>query len=497
MVAWLHGCHVLHVLGFIEVPWIWALFLPVPLAEWWLSGRFSPPETGKKSRRRKRVVVPTAVVLRSAGWVVAFYGWVIWPGELIQSPSWYWIKWVGPRIDVNVRLVLGGNWPFTLLALAVGVLVYFWLVVRRRQARVFASVVFPLLLGVGVFAELYAFGGVGGLNSVAAVLAQPGVSRESRLDEAAGHPRDVCVDEARNMLFASFGCTLCRVEDRVPSVYRLDLGSGEVKSFVSGPVREFDCPAGSDFVAIAPWHDERAFLLSRDGFPAATILDPRARAHTALWEPMSTVLDEVHGRLFVANDVQQAVYVLDSSTGEWLAGLDLAKLGYITRYGVAAQSMVQPTPGGMIYFASGPGENVYELDPASMKITRTLALGDAAGTALTVDPEGQRLWYQASLLDEIFEVDLNTFTVTRTLPGERFSRGLAYDSARNLLYSLAYFSGTLSAINLDSGAVVGGVAVGGRPNALTKVGDTVWVNSMAGILKIDLGPTFGRLEPKK
>lgn len=493
IVAWMHFAQVLHVLGHTRVAVAWAMFLPVIFAEVRFSRAFAEVPVKRRRYAWPRGVV-LATALRCALWLGLWRLWVIWPGELVQHPSWYWIKWVGPRFDVNTSLVLGGNWPFTLVGLAIWVATYICIVTRRRHGRIFGSLLLPVGLAIGVFAELYAFGGVGGLASYGAILSQPGVHREERLSELPGHPRDVCVDVERQALFVSYGCTLCKVDTSLPSMYRLDLTSGEIRTFESGPIREFECPLGSAMIAVAPWHDDRAYLIDRDSFPKAKVLDPDWRRHTALWEPMSTALDEVHRRLFVANDVQQAIYALDIDTGKWAGSIDLGKTGAVTRYGVAAQSMVQPVAGGPVYFASGPGQNLYELDPGTFTITRSIPLNDAAGTAIAVDAVGGRLWYQASLTDELSEVDLKTFTVSRVLAGERFARGLAFDATRNALYEITYFSGKVRAFDLASGEVRWELSAGGRPNSVTLADDTLWINSMAGVLSVDLAQVWGQTE---
>ena len=489
--AWMHLAEVLHVLGHAPAGVAWAMFLPVPVAEAYFSRAFAGFPTKRRRRLWPRDVV-IGIVLRCVAWLVLWRTWVIWPGELVQQPSWYWIKWVGPRFDVNTRLVLWGNWPFTLVALMIWLGAYAWLVAKKRQARVATSFFLPVGLAAGVFAELYTLGGVGGLVSSGTITGQPGVDREERLAQLPGHPRDVCVDVERQALFVSYGCTLCKVDPSLPSLYRMDLESGKIASFHSGPIREFDCPAGSRWIAVAPWHDDKAYLVDRDAFPVATVLDPNWRNHTALWEPMSTVLDEVHRRLFVTNDVQQAVYALDIDTGKWAGAIDLGEQGAVTRYGVAAQSMVQAVPGGRVYFASGPGQNLFELDPATFTITRSMALDDAAGTAIAVDAAGQRLWYQASLSDALSEVNLETFTVQRELSGERFARGLAFDPVRNMLYQATYFSGKLRAFDLSTGDVAWELSIGGRPNSLALAKGTLWINSMEGVLSVNLEQVWAR-----
>ncbi|MFN7144954.1 MAG: YncE family protein, partial [Myxococcota bacterium] len=434
-------------------------------------------------------------------WTTFFVFWVLVAGHysdlvLDSGEEWRWIKFVGPRIHVNVSLVLWGMAPFTALATGVWLIVYWLVVLRRNVGRLLVSFFVPLGLYAAIFAHLYMAGGVGGLHTTAAIEAQPGVERVFGIEQIESgmtqrnHPRDVCVDTERNVLFASFGCTFCPSAVRYPTLIRYDLTTKQSQWFVSGPIREFDCPADTDFVLLAPWQDNKIFVLHRDDLKILQSITPPYETEMDIWEPMGIVLDRVNNRIVVVNDVEPAVVAVEASTGRWIGARNLWREG-LTGYGVAAQTLVQDVPGGPVYFAGGYGENLFQVDPKTLEILNHMPLDDAAGTAIAVDTPGDRLYYQASLHDTISEVRLSTFSVVRELEGERFARGLAVDKERNVLYVLGYFSGTLYPIDLTTGERgPWTLHVGGRPNSLDLRDGKVWVNSMAGVLGIDLAEVW-------
>lgn len=496
-ILYIHGLHAAHLLDVVRSQvMVSVLFLPVLVWEQGCSAHFGDAALWRRSASSRRPL-PLALAGRLIFLTGFFVSWVLVAGHysnlvLGSGEEWRWLKFVGPRIHVNLALVLWGMAPFTAGATALWALLYWATTLRRGVGRLSVGFFVPLGLYAAIFAHLYMFGGVGGMRSQAEIDAQPGVDRIFGIEQIASgmtqrnHPRDICVDTERNVLFASFGCTFCPSVVRYPTLVRFDLTTQESEWFVSGPVRELDCPKGADFILIAPWQDTKIFMLHRDDLRIIQAIVPPFHDAMEIWEPMGIVMDMTSNRILVVNDVEPAIVAVDGVTGRWIGARNLWREG-LTGYGVAAQTLVQDVPGGPVYFAAGYGENLFAVDPATLEILNHLPLNDAAGTAIAVDTPGDRLYYQASLHDTISEVQLSTFEVVRELGGERFSRGLAVDRARNVLYVLAYFSGTLYPIDLTTGERgPWTLSVGGRPNSLDLQDGTVWVNSMAGVLRIDL-----------
>jgi len=137
-------------------------------------------------------------------------------------------------------------------------------------------------------------------------------------------------------------------------------------------------------------------------------------------------------------------------------------------------------------FTSGPGETLYEADPDTLTILRHRDFFDVVGTALEIDDERGILYYQNGCFDKIYEISLDTYEVKRTLKGEGHARRIRLDKKRNCLYVLGYFSGTVFAVDLNTGRRVWTIKVGGLPHGMDLSEDILWINSMAGILRLNL-----------
>ncbi len=190
--------------------------------------------------------------------------------------------------------------------------------------------------------------------------------------------------------------------------------------------------------------------------------------------------------LYIGNDVEQAVVAYNLETGQPDAVLNLHAQGLV-RFGGPVWNLVQAQKTHRLYFTSGPGENLYEVTVPSLEILQHRRFRDITGTALILDEERGVLYYQnGGLSDALYEVDLATFEVLRTFTGEGHARQILLDRERNCLYVLGYFSGRAFALDLETGRRVWTVKVGGSPHGMALDGDVLWVNSMAGVLKLDL-----------
>ena len=419
-------------------------------------------------------------------WCVVFFIWVIFLGDISQTLPFLWIKFVGPRIDVNLILVYWGMGWMTRVAAVIAIFCYLLLTVFWRTSRLLTTMFIPGALSFFLFQFLYEKGGLASLVSEEQVLAQPGVKQIFHGGDIQRHPRDICFDQQRNAMFLSYGCTFCAIEEEVPSLIKVDLQSGESLKYYSGPIREFSCPKNADLIAVAPWHSEDVILIRRDDLQEHQRIHSHFQKYITLWEPMSLIYDPTLQKVFVTNDVEPAVISFSTTSGRLDKVLNLWTDGYISLYGTPAYSPRQPIAGKTIYFTSGPGDNLYAVDPHSLEIVKSVPLGDIAGTALLVSPSKELIWYQSSVNDQLFVIDQNDLTVKNTLKGERFSRGLLYDEKRDLLYLLDYFGGKFISMDPYTGKRYGAIDVGGRPNAMIMNNDKVFIHSMLGVLELDL-----------
>jgi hypothetical protein len=189
--------------------------------------------------------------------------------------------------------------------------------------------------------------------------------------------------------------------------------------------------------------------------------------------------------LYVGHEQEAALVAYDLPSGALRGLTKLPELG-LTRWGGPVYHILQHPRTRRLYFISGPGKNLFEADPDSLAILRSLALGDVVGTALDLDADAGKLYYQSGFHDTIHRVDLATFRPDRVYDGEIHARRIRLDRARNALYVLGHFSGTLFALDLGTGRRVFTVRVGGRPHGLALAGDALFTNSFAGVYRLDL-----------
>ncbi|MDP6946749.1 MAG: hypothetical protein QF464_21545, partial [Myxococcota bacterium] len=199
-----------------------------------------------------------------------------------------------------------------------------------------------------------------------------------------------------------------------------------------------------------------------------------------------------------------AVLIYDLRTGALAHIVNFAAQGLVRAGGGGIHRMRQSPKTGLVYGVTGPGVNLFELDPVVGKLTRTKALGDIVGTGLAADFAAGRLYYQSGFSDDLYEIDLATFEVLRTLEGEVHGRRLALDRRRRVLYVAGYFSGSLAALDLDSGERVWSLPIGPRPQGMDLVDDALWVNTQDGLFEVTLptawshfGFTDARFFPSK
>ncbi len=480
-----HLCHCGAVLVWLSDPRYFAVGV---LAVWalelagtcWMFG-VRPGWAGLRQLPRFELL---ALAARLVFWGVVFQFWVLFLGATAQELPFLWLKFVGPRVDVNISLVYWGmGWMTDLLAVVV-VVFYGLTTARTGRLRLVSTVLVPMALSFVLFQHLYQRGGLPSFVSQEAIEAQPGVSIVYQSPEMQEHPRDICLDDG--VLFLSYGCTFCPVEEKVPNLIRVDLQTDEVRELIVGPVREFSCPVGAEHLAIAPWHSESVHLVDKAELTIARSIPSGFRRYITIWEPMSLLYDPDREVVHVTNDVEPALMVFSTATGELLDVENLWEDGHITLYGTPAQSPRRDLSGDRLFFTAGPGDNLYEYDVDSASITRILALDDIAGTGLLISEATDRIWYQSSVNDALFEIALDDFEVVHAHDGRRFSRGLRLDPERGWIYLLNYFGGELLVYDPEAREYLGSIEVGGRPNAMVLVDDHLWIHSMAGAIDVDL-----------
>ena len=518
-----HGLHVLHLREWLAAPaLVTAAFAPLLLLDTWASARLegvTVRSLWSTPGRARRGAAGNLVL-----WSVAFVGWVLGMGQLADVAPF--LRWFGPEFYYQFWLVYAAQGWLTWLALAIWLLLYATIAVNRGRARILISIGVPGLLTVALFAHLTFLGGVGA-ESLDTVLEQPGVSLE--LDphtlaiagdaprpgasltpttpiecvEATAtepiprtipyrfHPRDVLPDATGDVLYLSYGCSWCVEEGTTPSVLRLDRRSGDVTCFKSSNLHHVGYRTGDELVWAAPWSSHEVVgLSSEDLSVVARVRRPRRR-DLRFFQPIQVLPDINGGRLYAGTELEATLVAFDTSGDAGPQFLRLPETGLV-RWGGPLHFLTQHPTTRRLYFTSGPGHNLFEADPDTLELLRSVDLGDVVGTALLLDAEADVIYYQSGVRDALFRVPLDTFEPDRTYEGEIHARRLAHDPDRGLLYVLGHFSGRVFALDLESGDRVFEVAVGGRPHGLARHGHSLFVNTFLGVLRIPVPTVLPR-----
>jgi len=500
--TYIHLAQYLHMFGIISSKLIPFFFLPVLLLELLASLIWKPIEKRLNVNFTWFIIRWIfSLILRLLFWLGFYYAWVITVANMSQSAQW--LKFFAPQFYLMFILVFIGQKWITLITFAVWLLLYYVLTVKWRKLRLLTTMILPMLLGISLFVHLYYFGGTGGLYENK-ITEQPGVAKifdPEELDadmvappiirifiyQVAPHPRGIFFDKNENALFIMFGCTYCEDTVHYPTIVRMDAATGDMWYFVSSNIRKIYHNESSDTMLVAPWYQDAFYELSKHDLSIVKEYPSQTQGLLQYWEPMDLLKSGNY--LYVGNDVEQALVAYNLDTGRIEKVLNLYKLGLV-KWGGPVWHIVQSEKTGYLYFASGMGENLFEVDPDSFRVLKHKSFVLDVGSALAIDDERGLLYYQHGAFGPLYEIDIDTFEVQRTFRGEGHARRILLDKERNCLYVLGYFSGTVFAIDLDTGQRLWRVRVGGSPHGMDLSDDTLWVNSMAGVFELDLETIF-------
>lgn len=460
-------------------------------------------------------------------WVVVFQFWVVTIGDAAMTTQ-VWLQWFGTEFWWPVGLVWKGGGVWTLLAAALWLGTYHLVVVRRRRARILVALVMPVGLTFGLMALILGTGGPGGLvdeddrAAAGARLVYDIRDFTPRLDPShpesprsmtnmvdggfgpvrehstgCTNPRSVCAAPDGSVVHAFFGCTWGMSKMFFPVVVRVETATGEVDALAGNNVRQVSC--GGDVFAIAPWDTDGIYLIGSDDLALRQLIPHQTEERLGFWEPLDVLIDRARSLVIVANNAETAVLVYDLASGALRHIVNFAKDGLVRAGGGGVHRMRLSPKTGLVYGVTGPGVNLFEIDPVAGKLLRTADLGDVVGTGLAADFDAGRLYYQSGFTDELHEVDLATFEILRTLDGEVHARRLALDHRRRVLYVAGYFSGLLAALDLDTGERLWEFGIGPRPQGMDLIDDALWVNTQGGLFEVSLETTwahFGFTDPR-
>jgi hypothetical protein len=291
----------------------------------------------------------------------------------------------------------------------------------------------------------------------------------------------------------SYGCSFCVERGLTPTVVRIPRDGGRPSCFRSGNLHHIDVLEDRGRVWAAPWTNRNLYALQLSDLSVDYALPSPKRYEMRFFQPIQVVEDVDGSALYAGTELESTLVRFDLKERRYDRQLKLAEEGLVT-WGGPLHFIEQHPVTRRLYFTSGPGHNLFEVDPDQMVVLRSMSLDDVVGTALLLDAETDTIYYQSGVRDALFEIDLATWSVRRTLEGEIHARRLALDRERRALYVLGHLSGRVLALDLETGHRRWSRDVGGRPHGLALDGDELWVNSFAGVFRLHLPTIWGEPE---
>lgn len=487
---------------------VFLFFIPVIAWEYLVSDRFRRLYSKSDSKTR---LASWAFILNGLFWLVFFCVWVIHLAYasqftpafqlygtyffMLTLPLWFSMSWMAP---VGVGAWIGCHAYFTL---------------ARGRFRILTSVCPYFLLTLAFFAYQWYLGGLGSFTAEK-VARQPGVEQVFDIDDlqaamdkdvhlrwkvlrppndrflsrerirAVPNARGIWVDNSGSALYLTYGVTYAQGLT-YPMLVRKDLGTSEIV-YVLTDSNLRQTWHTEDSIFLAPWHDPNIYVLSSKDLSLQQVFGHQVPVPSGLWEPMSIIKDKDSDHIVVSTEFYPSLFKYDLASGYLLNKLPLYAYGYMGK-GDTAYYPIQSTKTGKMYFVLCPGKaDLIEVDPSTLKVSRTLDLGWTLGTALAMDRDCTTLFFQSGIWNDLHALDIATFKPKRTYRGAVHARTLVHDEKRNALYILDYSGGRLIAMDLNSGEFLWTLQVGGRPHDMCMVNDSAWVHSMAGAFKVDL-----------
>jgi hypothetical protein len=526
MAAFLHTLHVLHIYHYIASPvWISLCFVPLLAFDAAYTVAFQRDAHGSdvSVKRLMGIIFGNSVV-----WIIAFSCWVLVIGRWAQAGPYF--QWTTAHFHYNLWLILISYDTFSAIVVALWLGTYFFVTGRSRRLRLMTTACLPIFLLGSMAYSLLVWGGIG-YAGIEHVESQPGVSRvlDPRRIQIEGapeinnpmnptplrcvadgmrhmeelkrpfswHPRSICVDDQGKVLIMGYGRSWLAEEAKFPIVLRYDTDTHGLACFQDWTQHKFACRPDGKTLWIAPWRiPGRVLGLDAEKLSITTELKAPSREVLESFKVVPMLEDPRRDRLYVGTELESTVIAYDLKGQEIAALLKLASTGRVGQVGgITALAQSQRT--GRLYAISGHGDNLFEFDPDTLEILRSMDLERVIGTSMALDEEAHEIYYQCSLSNALYRISLDTFEVVRTYEGAAHSWSILLDSAKRALYELDWLGGKLFALDTESGERLWEIDTGGRPSSMTRHHDTLWINSMLGVIRVDLAKVWDEKRPGK
>lgn len=449
-------------------------------------------------------------------WVFVYIVLVILPWN--ASLNIPWVKWFSSSALLFIVLIIKTQIFITSTILLISIYLYYKFTYKKGYLKFTTILIIPGLVPVFILIFYWHKGGVFNLKSIENqkgiykiydinelnyfienkkikkenILELQGNEVRSKDINVKNHPRGICVDPDENFFIIFYGCTYCFSPQNMIVVVKKDLISEDL-SIIIGDVkqniRKVDCNQNNKNLFVAPWEDVYIYEIEKNSFFIKNTFYHQTYKFLNIWEPVDILYDNINKKIIVANNQIPAIISYHYNKNLKLNNyINLYKQGYIGMGGTAWY-LVKSKGKNRLYFIGCPGEgDLYELDLERMKILRSIKIeyNNSCGAGLVIDDEEMKLYYQSGFYNNLYKIDIKSFSIEKKYEGQYFSRRLILDKKRNSIYVLSYLTGKLISINLNTGEKIWELNVGGRPHGMKKINNNLWVHSMSGVFLIKL-----------
>ena len=479
----------LYLESFIGLPVLVLMFLPAVLAECAASS-IMREETPVKLWP-ERIWDRISLSLRIFFWAALFIFWLV----IMSMPEdRLYLRLIYNVFFPNIMLIYAASSYLTIAVALLWMTSYWYLTYRMKKFRVFNSFVLPGLLTFMLFYYFYGYGGLGRCGEKR-IIKQPGVtifySRTDFPREDYFHhknwtgifslyPRDLFLDAERGCLYAVYAKTFgSSIEKQYPNLLKIDMANKQTDYRTGHYIRS--ASAHTDTIISAPWYENTIFEIDKDTLE--TLRQIPVRLGLEGWEALSIYHDTGTSSIYLTTDVSAGIFRYDYDSGDLLA--EWIPEGM--RPGALLWNFRPYKEMGTVFVTgSHLPSDIYEIEMETLSIKRSLDMNTPGGSALLLDEIGKNLYFQDGHSDRLYEIDIENLEVRRQLKGSAYSQKMYLDRSRSMIYILSYLKGKLIAVDMNTGRRSWQVRVGGKPAGMAVSGDSIYINSMSGIIKVDL-----------
>ncbi|MDP8257261.1 MAG: hypothetical protein P9M14_16060 [Candidatus Alcyoniella australis] len=300
----------------------------------------------------------------------------------------------------------------------------------------------------------------------------PGVRRLS------DRPDGFWIEAVDQGVLATYNRTgvIARLDPDLGEVQRAQIPGSHLQQFVRDPKR------GVLFVANHTAPELQVVLIDE------LTLRPQGGLSTGCPKTSELAIDEQYGRLFASCENRPALAVFDLESLELQRSIALSQ-----REGQYAVS-VGPGDAPYLWTLDAFDGWLHRLDRAGLSPAGRALAGFVAFAALT-DAQRDLVWVALPLRSQVLGFDAQTLKQRVALNVGFGARFLALHPRLPVLFVSEYFSGTLRAVDLESGRTLYAIRLGPllRGLSISPEGDALYALSLFGTFRVDLANGVGAL----